>query len=225
MDTGHRLQQSTKTHEKKNMHVNLILIFSFVKSIQNWCNMSNQEKRLRVLELFSGIGGMHFSLMKAKFFLDNISQTGGTFNYEIIAALDINEGANFGKRIFKCISISQLSINVNFSWLVYRHNFPMVSHLNANICGLKSEVLEKMQIDAIFMSPPCQPFTRQGLQKDLLVNIYYIYWISIYCTFILNDLGYTSRTAFPSYQEYHTKVVQSEIYSSRKCERVWNLKF
>ena len=27
--------------------------------------------------------------------------------------------------------------------------------------------LNKMDISAIVMSPPCQPFTRQGLQKDI----------------------------------------------------------
>ena len=27
--------------------------------------------------------------------------------------------------------------------------------------------LNKMEISAILMSPPCQPFTRQGLQKDV----------------------------------------------------------
>jgi tRNA (cytosine38-C5)-methyltransferase len=53
---------------------------------------------------------------------------------------------------------------------VYRHNFPDVNHSSGNICGLKPEVLTKKGIEAIFMSPPCQPFTRQGLQKDLQVE-------------------------------------------------------
>jgi len=55
------------------------------------------------------------------------------------------------------------------SSLVYRHNFPGVNHGSGNVCGLKAEVLEKKGVEAIFMSPPCQPFTRQGLQKDLKV--------------------------------------------------------
>ena len=50
---------------------------------------------------------------------------------------------------------------------VYRHNFPGVNHGSANVCGIKPEALEKKGVEAIFMSPPCQPFTRQGLQKDL----------------------------------------------------------
>ena len=37
----------------------------------------------------------------------------------------------------------------------------------SNICGLTPELLMKLQINAIFMSPPCQPFTRQGNQKDI----------------------------------------------------------
>ena len=53
---------------------------------------------------------------------------------------------------------------------VYRHNFPGVNHGSANVCGIKPEALEKKGVEAIFMSPPCQPFTRQGLQKDLGVR-------------------------------------------------------
>ncbi len=54
---------------------------------------------------------------------------------------------------------------------VYRHNFPNVKHESGNICGLKAETLEKKGVEAIFMSPPCQPFTRQGLKKDLQVTL------------------------------------------------------
>jgi hypothetical protein len=58
--------------------------------------MSGKENKIRVLELFSGIGGMHFSLINSKFLLNKV---GATFDYEIVAALDINEGANSGKNI------------------------------------------------------------------------------------------------------------------------------
>lgn len=57
-----------------------------------------QEKKIRVLELFSGIGGMHFSLSKAKLLLKKLSSS-SDFQFEVVAALDINEGANFGNEI------------------------------------------------------------------------------------------------------------------------------
>ena len=95
---------------------------------------------IRVLELFSGIGGMHYALSKAR---DTLSPQ--IFDFEVVAAIDISDVAN----------------------KVYQHNFPQVHHIAGNICGLTAEKINKWEIDAIFMSPPCQPFTRQGLQKDL----------------------------------------------------------
>jgi tRNA (cytosine38-C5)-methyltransferase len=88
---------------------------------------------LRVLELFSGIGGMHCAL-------DLID-----LNYEIIAAIDINPTAN----------------------LVYSSNFPNVQILNRSIETIPLNQWEKWHADTWLMSPPCQPFTRQGKQEDL----------------------------------------------------------
>jgi tRNA (cytosine38-C5)-methyltransferase len=88
---------------------------------------------LRVLELFSGIGGMHCAL-------DLID-----LNYEIIAAIDINPTAN----------------------LVYSSNFPNVQVINRSIETISFNQWEKWHADLWLMSPPCQPFTRQGKQEDL----------------------------------------------------------
>lgn len=49
---------------------------------------------------------------------------------------------------------------------VYKHNFPTTRVVNRNIESLSVAEIEKMNINAIFMSPPCQPFTKNGLQKD-----------------------------------------------------------
>ncbi|TRY79898.1 hypothetical protein TCAL_10044 [Tigriopus californicus] len=87
---------------------------------------------MKVLELFSGMGGMHYALMDA----------GVTF--EVVAALDISEVPN----------------------RVYRHNFPDVPHSAKNICGLTVRQWQQWAVEAVLMSPPCQPFTRQGHQKD-----------------------------------------------------------
>ena len=88
---------------------------------------------LRVLELFSGMGGMHCAL-------DLIEE-----NYEIIAAIDINPTAN----------------------LVYASNFPDVPIINRSIETIPLNQWEKWHADLWLMSPPCQPFTRQGKQEDL----------------------------------------------------------
>ena len=68
-----------------------------------------EPKKVKVLELFSGIGGMHYSLCRAKKVLNELYQTndstGGTggvvnpkfFDFEVVSAIDISEVANRGK--------------------------------------------------------------------------------------------------------------------------------
>ena len=87
----------------------------------------------RVLELFSGMGGMHCALD----FLE--------VNYEIVAAIDVNPTAN----------------------LVYALNFPQVPICSRAIETIPLKQWEKWAADVWLMSPPCQPFTRQGKQEDL----------------------------------------------------------
>uniref|UniRef100_A0A1B6H4C4 tRNA (cytosine(38)-C(5))-methyltransferase n=1 Tax=Cuerna arida TaxID=1464854 RepID=A0A1B6H4C4_9HEMI len=87
---------------------------------------------MKVLELFSGIGGMHYAL-KA-----------GGMEAEVVA-VEINTIANS----------------------VYRHNFPSATLKSKNIMSLSTEEINKFAPDILLMSPPCQPFTRVGLNKDL----------------------------------------------------------
>ncbi|EZA61744.1 tRNA (cytosine-5-)-methyltransferase [Ooceraea biroi] len=91
---------------------------------------------MRVLELYSGIGGMHYALHESG------------VAAKIVAAVDINPVAND----------------------VYRHNFPETVLMNRNIQSISAQELNKLNIDVILMSPPCQPFTRLGLKKDALDN-------------------------------------------------------
>ncbi|GLV34552.1 Methyltransferase 2 [Carabus blaptoides fortunei] len=63
---------------------------------------------------------------------------------QIVAAVEINTVAN----------------------TVYSHNFPNTVLLNRNIQSLTANYINKLCVDAIFMSPPCQPFTRNGLKGD-----------------------------------------------------------
>ena len=70
-------------------------------------------KKVKVLELFSGIGGMHYSLCRAKQVLNELYRTdesnGGTgevanpkiFDFEVVSAIDISEVANRGKFLYK----------------------------------------------------------------------------------------------------------------------------
>lgn len=90
-------------------------------------------EELRVLELFSGIGGMHYAL--------RTSQIAGT----VVAAVDINTVAN----------------------VVYTHNFPETRLLNNNVQKLTPRAINKLDVNTILMSPPCQPFTRVGNQRDV----------------------------------------------------------
>ncbi|KMQ91194.1 trna cytosine-c-methyltransferase-like protein [Lasius niger] len=91
---------------------------------------------MKVLELYSGIGGMHYALRESG------------VAAEVVAAIDINPVAN----------------------AVYHHNFPETILINRNIESLNVQELNKLGLNAILMSPPCQPFTRLGLKKDALDN-------------------------------------------------------
>nr|XP_019956937.1 PREDICTED: tRNA (cytosine(38)-C(5))-methyltransferase [Paralichthys olivaceus] len=88
---------------------------------------------LRVLELYSGIGGMHYALKESG------------IPGQVVAAIDINTTTN----------------------QIYRHNFPDTPLWNKTIEGIPLDDFNKLSFDMILMSPPCQPFTRIGLQGDI----------------------------------------------------------
>uniref|UniRef100_H3BWB0 tRNA (cytosine(38)-C(5))-methyltransferase n=1 Tax=Tetraodon nigroviridis TaxID=99883 RepID=H3BWB0_TETNG len=94
---------------------------------------SQNNNIMRVLELYSGIGGMHYALKESE------------VCHQVVAAVDINTTAND----------------------VYRHNFPSTALLNKTIEGITLEEFNQLSFDVILMSPPCQPFTRIGLQRDV----------------------------------------------------------
>ncbi|XP_073285341.1 tRNA (cytosine(38)-C(5))-methyltransferase 2 isoform X1 [Primulina huaijiensis] len=89
-----------------------------------------EDKLWRVLEFYSGIGGMRYSLMKAG------------VNAEVVEAFDINDTAND----------------------VYEQNFGHRPH-QGNIQTLSAADLDSYDAEVWLLSPPCQPYTRQGLQK------------------------------------------------------------
>ncbi|XP_075408564.1 tRNA (cytosine(38)-C(5))-methyltransferase isoform X1 [Tenrec ecaudatus] len=87
---------------------------------------------LRVLELYSGLGGMHQALRESG------------VPAHVVAAIDVNTVAND----------------------VYKYNFPDTVLLPKTIDGITLEEFDRLSFDMILMSPPCQPFTRIGLQGD-----------------------------------------------------------
>ncbi|KAL1827825.1 tRNA (cytosine(38)-C(5))-methyltransferase 2 [Daucus carota subsp. sativus] len=93
-------------------------------------NKMEQEAPWRVLEFYSGIGGMRYSLMKAG------------VNAQFVEAFDINDLAND----------------------VYQHNFGSRPY-QGNIQNLSAADLDSYKANVWLLSPPCQPYTRQGLQK------------------------------------------------------------
>ncbi|XP_062336191.1 tRNA (cytosine(38)-C(5))-methyltransferase isoform X1 [Osmerus eperlanus] len=88
---------------------------------------------IRVLELYSGIGGMHYALKESG------------VAAEVVAAVDVNTTANE----------------------IYKHNFPSTPLRSKTIEGMTLDDFDKFAFDMILMSPPCQPFTRIGLQGDI----------------------------------------------------------
>ena len=92
---------------------------------------NDHEPPIRVLEFYSGIGGMHYALSKSG------------INFEVVGAFDINTNAN----------------------AVYKHNFPCAKLMQKNLEGLTVRDLNKLSAHCWTMSPPCQPYTRQGKQE------------------------------------------------------------
>ncbi|XP_012076609.1 tRNA (cytosine(38)-C(5))-methyltransferase 2 isoform X1 [Jatropha curcas] len=90
----------------------------------------HENEPWRVLEFYSGIGGMRYSLIKAG------------VNAEVVEAFDINNIAND----------------------VYEYNFGHCPY-QGNIQSLTAADLDSYGAHAWLLSPPCQPYTRQGLQK------------------------------------------------------------
>ncbi|KAF1558424.1 tRNA (cytosine(38)-C(5))-methyltransferase, partial [Eudyptes schlegeli] len=50
---------------------------------------------------------------------------------------------------------------------VYKHNFPSTPLWAKTIEGITLKEFDRLSFDMILMSPPCQPFTRIGLQGDV----------------------------------------------------------
>ena len=81
-----------------------------------------------VLELFAGVGGLHYALRRAG------------VPHRVRCAFDVDDSA----------------------LRVYRHNHCDTPTSGADIVSLSVTQLEAFAADTWLLSPPCQPFTRQG---------------------------------------------------------------
>lgn len=95
---------------------------------------------MRVAELFSGIGGMHCGL---KLWEEMRREENDPLKFEVIIAMDF----------------SQTALEV------YHHNFPSVKVSSKSITAQPVDFWRSLKADLWMMSPPCQPYTRQGLKK------------------------------------------------------------
>ncbi len=53
------------------------------------------SRKIKVIELFSGMGGMHYALSQAK------KLSNEAFDFEVVRAIDISDVANQGKKAFR----------------------------------------------------------------------------------------------------------------------------
>lgn len=91
------------------------------------------SKRLRAVEFFSGVGGLHCGLL------------GADPTASVVAAYDVNPNAN----------------------AVYGANFPETPINRSDLKRATAKQLGKFGADAWLMSPPCQPFSRNGKGGDV----------------------------------------------------------
>ena len=94
--------------------------------------------KIAAVELYSGIGGLHCGA--TKFNQNNQCST----KIQITHSFDINQNCN----------------------KVYSTNFPETKTTARPLDIIKPHEFEKLNADLILMSPPCQPYTRQGNKKD-----------------------------------------------------------
>ncbi|XP_055388953.1 tRNA (cytosine(38)-C(5))-methyltransferase-like [Condylostylus longicornis] len=98
-------------------------------------------KVLKVAELFSGIGGMHCGL---KLWEESQREAGRQIGCEVTLAMDFSERARE----------------------VYKYNFPTVTPSSRNVTAQSLQFWIDLNVDVWMLSPPCQPYTRQGLKKE-----------------------------------------------------------
>ncbi|GAU96323.1 hypothetical protein RvY_07784-2 [Ramazzottius varieornatus] len=106
--------------------------------------MRTADQRIRILELYAGIGGMRFGL---EGYVSRIQQDDGST-----------------RRSPAAISVTAVDISPHAKE-VYDYNFPGEHSKNVDVRALRDE---EFDVWLLTMSPPCQPFTRNGNGRDVL---------------------------------------------------------
>ncbi|KPM08604.1 DNA (cytosine-5)-methyltransferase-like protein 2 [Sarcoptes scabiei] len=101
--------------------------------------------KINILELYSGIGGFHYAIKSIHWIRKLISSK----QYHL-TAIDINPSAN---EIYRLNHLKQSDKSIQLQ--------------QRNIQSLNSNEIDRMDLDLLTMSPPCQPFSRLGKRKDL----------------------------------------------------------
>jgi tRNA (cytosine38-C5)-methyltransferase len=120
-------------------------------------NETTNNEAIEVLELFSGIGGMHAALKLIK----------DQFPFKVIQAIDINTNANKTYELnfkLKPQSVKKKECNSRTN-TKETFRFPKFK-LKISLDKMKKEDFENLNASLWLASPPCQPHTRQGNQLD-----------------------------------------------------------
>jgi site-specific DNA-cytosine methylase len=122
---------------------------------------------VRVLEFFSGIGGMRLSLAGA---LAPLSSNTDRLSGSDIADTEETEGVNRNRGSYD-LSLHFTSFDTSDSVnQVYRYNFPGEKLRQVNIESIKASEMDSFAAEVWTMSPPCQPFTTTQNSKRLDVS-------------------------------------------------------
>lgn len=135
---------------------------------------------------------------------------------------------------------------------VYKHNFPNTNLFNKNIQSLSATYISQLNVNVILMSPPCQPFTRNGkfLDEsdtradsflylisilDQLSNIEYILMENVKgfeCSIVRNIFTKKLQECNFDFQEFLLSPTSVGVPNSRlryyciarRCTKPWNFK-
>lgn len=132
--------------------------------------MKNNSYEIRMIEFFSGIGGMRYGMEKALEFLNTSCQTRYNYHLSLCVAYDISLYAN---RTYQYNVMPSSSTNSCTTTI----NTPNNNNSNGDattitirtklIEQLTSQDIEHYQANVWTLSPPCQPFTQRNNNNEL----------------------------------------------------------
>lgn len=99
---------------------------------------------------------------------------------------------------------------------VYLHNFPGTYLINRNIQSLTPPEIKKLNVNTILMSPPCQPFSRNGKcldENDPRTNSF------LYLIGILNELDSIEYILMENVKGFESSTVRNLfVQKLKECD-------